>query len=67
MYDSCIIMIDTIIQILDAEAVEGEVVDIVIPGYVTFSVSIEGDEKVFAITPDGVMKAIIKDDAAIAK
>lgn len=67
MYDSCIIMVDTIIQILDAEAVEGEVVDIVLPGYVTFSVSIEGDEKVFAVTPDGAMKAVIKDDAAIAK
>ena len=66
MYDSCIIMIDTIIQILDAEAVAGEVVDIVLPGYVTFSVSVEGDEKIFAVTPDGAMKAVIKDDAAIA-
>lgn len=65
MYDACILVIDTLIQVLDREAKEGEVVDIDLPGYFTASVSVEDGEKVFAITPDGHMKAIIKDDSAL--
>ena len=34
-------------------------------GYAVFSVSVENDEKVFAVTPDGAMKALIKDDSAL--
>lgn len=67
MFDACVIVIDTLKQILDREAKENEVVDIEFPGYFTASVSIEGGEKVFAITPDGHLKEIIKDDIALEK
>lgn len=65
MYDACMLVIDTLVQVLDREAKEGEVVDIELPGYFTASVSVEDGEKVFAITPDGHMKAVIKDDSAL--
>ena len=63
--DACYITIDTILQILDREAKAGEVVDIEFPGYFIASVSIEDDEKIFAITPEGHLKAIVKDDKAL--
>ena len=59
MFDACLLTIDTLLQILDREAREGEVVDIELPGYFVASVSIEDGEKIFAITPDGHMKEII--------
>ncbi len=62
MYDACLLIIDTIIQVLDHEAVEGQVVDVEMPGYFTASVSVENGEKVFSITPDGAMKTLIKSD-----
>ena len=62
MYDSCLLTIDTIIQVLDHEAIEGQVVDVEMPGYFTASVSVENGEKVFSITPDGAMKTLIKSD-----
>ena len=65
MYACCKILIETIIQVLDSEAVANETVDIELKGYVTFSVAVEGDEKVYAVTPDGAMKKLIKDDAAL--
>lgn len=65
MYACCKILIETIIQVLDSEAVANETVDIELKGYATFSVSVENDEKVFAVTPDGAMKKLIKDDAAL--
>lgn len=67
MFDACQLVIDTLIQVLDREAKEDEVIDIELPGYFTASVSIEDGEKVFAITPDGHMKQIIKDDTALDK
>lgn len=67
IFNTCIIMIDTFVQILDAEAKEGETVDVVIPGYATLSVETQGDEKFFAVTPDGAMKALIKSDIALDK
>ena len=67
MFDACLLVIDTLIQVLDREAKDGEVVDIEMPGYFTASVSVEDGEKVFAITPDGHMKAVIKDDTALDK
>lgn len=67
MYDACLLVIDTLIQILDREADPNDVVDIECPGYFTASVSVEFGEKVFAITPDGHLKAIIKDDIALEK
>ena len=62
MFDACILVIDTLLQVLDREAKEGEVVDIDLAGYFKASVSIEDGEKVFAITPDGHMKQIIKNN-----
>jgi len=67
IFDACLIVIDTLTQILDREAIDGEVVDIELPGYFMASVSVEDGEKVFAITPDGHMKAIIKDDTVLDK
>lgn len=67
MIDASILVIDTLLQVLDREAKEGEIVDIELPGYFTASVSVEDGEKVFAITPDGHMKQIIKDDTALDK
>lgn len=63
--DACYITIETILQILDREAKAGEVVDIEFPGYFVASVSVEDDEKIFAITPEGHLKAIVKDDKAL--
>lgn len=67
MYDACTLVIDTLLQILDTEAKSGEVVEIQMPGYFTASVSVEGDEKIFAITPEGQLKEIIKDDVKLEK
>lgn len=67
MFDACILVIDTLVQILDREAKDGEIVDIEMTGYFTASVSVEGGEKVFAITPDGHQKEIIKDDSVLEK
>ena len=67
MFDACLLVVDTLVQVLDREAKEGEVVDIELPGYFTASVSVEDGEKVFAITPDGHQKSIIKDDTALDK
>ena len=65
MYSCIEILIDTLVQVLDAEAVANDTVDIELKGYATFSVSVENDEQVFAVTPDGAMKALIKDDSAL--
>ena len=65
MYSCIEILIDTLVQVLDAEAVANDTVDIELKGYATFSVSVENDEKVFAVTSDGAMKALIKDDSAL--
>ena len=51
MFDSCLITVNTLLQITDYEAVEGEVVDIEMPGYFVMSVSIEDGEKVVSMTP----------------
>lgn len=59
MYDAALLTIDTITALLDAIAKVGEVVDIEIPGYAKFSVSVEDDQKIYAITPDGAQKHII--------
>ena len=65
MYNCVLILVDTFTQILDSEAKEEEQVDIELKGYATLSVSVENDEKVFAVTPDGAMKALIKDDSKL--
>lgn len=65
--DACHLIVDTIIQILDREAKENDTVDIECPNYFVASVSVEDGEKIMAITPEGHMKAIIKDDAALSE
>ena len=50
---------------LDANAVEGEEVGVEMDGVFQASVAIENGEKVFSIVPDGEIKKLIKDDAAI--
>ena len=65
IYDACRIVIDSLIQVLDHEAVEGKVIDINMEGYFTAMVAIENGEKVFSITPDGHLKAIIKSDVML--
>ena len=60
MYDACVLIIDTLVQVLDKEAIATERVDIEMPGYFICSVAVENDEKVFSITPGGAMKEIIK-------
>jgi len=67
MFDACGLVIDTLLQVLDREAKEDEVVDIELPGYFVASVSVEDGEKVFAITPDGHLKQVVKDDTALDK
>lgn len=64
-YDAALLIVDSLIQTLDHEAVEGEVVDIEMPGYFTASVAIENGEKVFSIVPDGHMKALVKADVTL--
>jgi predicted proteasome-type protease len=65
MYDACVICVDTLIGVLDRESNDTEQVDIELEGYFVASVSVENGEKVFAITPDGAMKKIIKSDVAL--
>ena len=62
IYDTCLLVVDTIVQVLDHEAKEGQVVDIEMPGYFVASVAVENGEKIFSITPDGHMKALVKSD-----
>ena len=67
MYTTCCIIVDTIIQVLDREANTDDSVDIELPQYVILSASVEEGEKVFAITPSGELKSIIKDDKMISE
>ena len=46
-------------------AKEGEEVNLELPGYFVASVVIDGGEKVMSLVPDGAMKRLIKDDAAL--
>ena len=50
---------------LDNNAVEGEEVGVVQDGVFQATVAIENGEKVFSLVPDGEIKKLIKDDAAI--
>lgn len=60
LFSACNIVIDTILQVLDKEAVEDEIVEIQYPGYFSATVEVENDKKSFGITPDGAMKEIVK-------
>ena len=50
---------------LEANAVEGEEVGVELDGIFQASVAVENGEKVFSLVPDGEIKKLIKDDAAI--
>ncbi len=65
IFDACLLVVDTLLQVLDREAKEDEVVEIELPGYFTAAVAVEDGEKVYSLTPDGHMKEIIKDDTAL--
>lgn len=67
IFDACLLVIDTLLQVLDREAKEDEVVEIELPGYFTAAVAVEDGEKVYSLTPDGHMKEVIKDDTALDK
>lgn len=66
MYDACLLCVDTLIGVLDRETNDNETVEIECPGYFVASAAVESGEKVFAITPDGAMKKIIKDDVSLS-
>lgn len=57
--------INVLKQWLDVNAKETEKVTVEQPGFFVASVCVEEGEKIFAIVPDGAMKRLIKDDAAI--
>ena len=65
MYDACLVIVDTLLQVFDHEAKEDEVVEIIMDGYFTANISVENGEKRFAIIPDGHMKALIKSDIVL--
>lgn len=60
IYESFLIIIETIKSVLDTNASEKEEFTIDLPGYFVATVSIEDGEKQFGMTPDGAMKEIIK-------
>lgn len=64
IYPGCLLVIDTIVQILDRES-NTDSIDIEFPGYFIASCGIENGEKVMSITPDGHLKEIIKSDIAL--
>ena len=63
--DGCSLSVNTITQILDHEAVEGETVTLEMPGYFMATVEVENGEKVFRIAPDGHMKELVKSDVTL--
>ena len=65
MYTACLLIINTMKQIMDREAKDKEVVEIELKGYFKAAVGIENGVKVFSITPDAHMKEVIKDDVAL--
>ena len=65
MQDMFITAIDTLIKYLDENAREGETVDVELTGYFTASVEVCDGKKIMSIVPDGAMKRVIKDDAAL--
>lgn len=60
-------LVDVIINWLDVNAKEAEEVEVELDGYFKATVAVENGVKVMAITPDGAMKRLIKDDDALSK
>jgi hypothetical protein len=65
MYTCCLLIINTLKQIMDREAKDKEVVEIELKGYFKLAIGIENGIKVFSITPADHMKEIIKNDIAL--
>lgn len=57
--------VNTLLQWLDVNASETEEVEVEEEGYFLASVVVEKGEKIISIVPDGAMKRLIKDDAAL--
>ena len=58
--------IDTLVQFLDTNAVDGDIVEVRLNGVFTASVGIEDGKKVMSIVPGECIKQIIKNDSALA-
>lgn len=65
IYSMLITLVQTMKSFLDANAKENEIVEVEIPNYVIFSVTIEDGEKVTSITPGEILKQQIKDDTIL--
>lgn len=65
MYTIFNTVIDTLVDFLDANAIEGEEVEVVMRGVFTASVVVENGIKVMSIVPGEVIKQVIKADAIL--
>ena len=59
--------VDTLVNFLDVNAIEGEDVEVEFPSLFIASVSVENGEKVMSIVPSATIKQIVKDDTSISK
>ncbi|MDD3121894.1 MAG: hypothetical protein PHC62_00095 [Candidatus Izemoplasmatales bacterium] len=67
LINTFIIAFDILKDFLYENAREGDTYELVYPGVFTAMAAIEDGEKVISITPDGLLKKMIKDDAAVEK
>ena len=67
LVDCLIYALTTLKKWLDENAKENVEVSVELDGFFQARVAVENGEKVFAIEPDGEIKNLIKDDAAIEK
>ena len=58
-------LLKTIVKWLDDNAADGEENGVSLDGVIQFRVAVENGEKVMSAEPDGEIKQLIKDDAAI--
>ena len=67
VYPTALLVVNSLLQVIDREAVDGETVEIDYPNYFKVTIEVVDGKKEFSITPSGYLKAIIKDDTAISK
>ena len=65
MINTFILGFDVLKDHLMENAIEGDTYELVYPGVFKAMAAIEDGEKVISITPDGLIKKMIKDDAAL--
>lgn len=65
LYDACLMVVDTITQVLERESAITGKADVEFDGCFVASVAVEDDGLVFGIVPDGKLKEIIKDDSSL--